>query len=371
MVLNFGEKIAEGLPQTVIRDSRGQARLHGDRGMTRRSCRPMGWSPATAISRRSTASISKLRAGRGRRADRRQRRGQIDLAADRSWACCRVAPDMVRLDGAAGRRVADRIAWLRRAWRSCPKGGGSSPACRSRTICASPSTRRRRPAPRAAGRWTGCIELFPILKEKARTPVQSALRRPAADGRHRPGAALNQPRVLLCDEISLGLAPKVVQEIYAVDPRYPPPARHRVSGRAGCRPRPVRVQPALLHAGGPRDAYRQIGRRHPRSDRRSLFRRRSCSGLTGWCRAILLGGMYAQYALGMALMFGVMRIVNITHGDLMILLALIGISLAATFGLGPWSVLVDPGAARRSSSAGCCRRLILNKRGRQPIRCPR
>jgi branched-chain amino acid transport system permease protein len=57
-------------------------------------------------------------------------------------------------------------------------------------------------------------------------------------------------------------------------------------------------------------------------------------------QGILLGGLYAQYALGMALMFGVMRIVNITHGDLMILLALIGISLATTYGLGPWSVLV-------------------------------
>jgi len=60
----------------------------------------------------------------------------------------------------------------------------------------------------------------------------------------------------------------------------------------------------------------------------------------GLVQGILLGGLYAQYALGMALMFGVMRIVNITHGDLMILLALIGISLAATFSLGPWSVLV-------------------------------
>jgi len=60
----------------------------------------------------------------------------------------------------------------------------------------------------------------------------------------------------------------------------------------------------------------------------------------GLVQGILLGGLYAQYALGMALMFGVMRIVNITHGDLMILLALIGISLASTFSLGPWSVLV-------------------------------
>ncbi|MBX5169633.1 branched-chain amino acid ABC transporter permease [Rhizobium sp. NZLR1b] len=62
--------------------------------------------------------------------------------------------------------------------------------------------------------------------------------------------------------------------------------------------------------------------------------------LDGLVQGILLGGLYAQYALGMALMFGVMRVVNITHGDLMILLALIGISLASTFGLGPWAVLV-------------------------------
>ena len=37
-------------------------------------------------------------------------------------------------------------------------------------------------------------------------------------------------------------------------------------------------------------------------------------------QGLLLGGLYAQYAIGMALMFGVMRIVNIAHGDLVILL---------------------------------------------------
>jgi branched-chain amino acid transport system permease protein len=57
-------------------------------------------------------------------------------------------------------------------------------------------------------------------------------------------------------------------------------------------------------------------------------------------QGILLGGAYAQYALGMALMFGVMRIVNIAHGDIIILLALIGISLAAMFGLGPFTVML-------------------------------
>ncbi|MBP6737036.1 MAG: branched-chain amino acid ABC transporter permease [Rhodobacteraceae bacterium] len=56
-------------------------------------------------------------------------------------------------------------------------------------------------------------------------------------------------------------------------------------------------------------------------------------------QGVLLGGMYAQYALGMALMFGVMRIVNVSHGDLVILLSLIGISLATAFGLGPFTVM--------------------------------
>ncbi|MTH33686.1 branched-chain amino acid ABC transporter permease [Paracoccus limosus] len=56
-------------------------------------------------------------------------------------------------------------------------------------------------------------------------------------------------------------------------------------------------------------------------------------------QGVLLGGMYAQYALGMALMFGVMKIVNVSHGDLVILLSLIGISLASKLGLGPFAVM--------------------------------
>ena len=51
-------------------------------------------------------------------------------------------------------------------------------------------------------------------------------------------------------------------------------------------------------------------------------------------QGLLLGGLYAQYAIGMALMFGVMRIVNIAHGDLVILLGLIGIAIATLTGAG-------------------------------------
>ncbi|WP_298493159.1 branched-chain amino acid ABC transporter permease [uncultured Maritimibacter sp.] len=57
-------------------------------------------------------------------------------------------------------------------------------------------------------------------------------------------------------------------------------------------------------------------------------------------QGVLLGGMYAQYALGMALMFGVMRIVNIAHGDVMILLSLIAVSLAGVLPVGNVGLIV-------------------------------
>ena len=63
-----------------------------------------------------------------------------------------------------------------------------------------------------------------------------------------------------------------------------------------------------------------------------------------WLEALvqgaLLGGLYAQYALGMTLMFGVMRIVNVAHGDLLILLAFGAISLSTLMGVGPYQLML-------------------------------
>ncbi|HEY5082084.1 MAG TPA: ABC transporter ATP-binding protein [Bauldia sp.] len=123
----------------------------------------------------------------------------------------RVAPDMVRLEGQ-------------------PVGGSQPHRMVSQGVAIVPEGRRLftgmsvednlrvaidHAAPTRAGGWTldRVLDLFPMLREKRAVPVESlsgGQQQMVAIGR----SLLNQPRVLLCDEISLGLAPKVVKEIY-------------------------------------------------------------------------------------------------------------------------------------------------------------
>ena len=55
---------------------------------------------------------------------------------------------------------------------------------------------------------------------------------------------------------------------------------------------------------------------------------------------ILLGGLYALFAAGLSLIFGVMRLVNVAHGDLIVLSAFIALVITAHFGLHPLVSLV-------------------------------
>jgi branched-chain amino acid transport system permease protein len=54
----------------------------------------------------------------------------------------------------------------------------------------------------------------------------------------------------------------------------------------------------------------------------------------------LLGGLYALFAAGLSLMFGVMRLVNIAHGDLIVLSAYLGLVVVQVTGLHPLVSLV-------------------------------
>ncbi|MDE1971861.1 MAG: branched-chain amino acid ABC transporter permease [Hyphomicrobiales bacterium] len=55
---------------------------------------------------------------------------------------------------------------------------------------------------------------------------------------------------------------------------------------------------------------------------------------------ILLGGYYALLACGLSFMFGVMRIINLAHGDLAILSACLVFLIADTTGISPFVALI-------------------------------
>ncbi|MFY2822490.1 branched-chain amino acid ABC transporter permease [Ruegeria sp. MALMAid1280] len=64
-------------------------------------------------------------------------------------------------------------------------------------------------------------------------------------------------------------------------------------------------------------------------------------------QGILLGGLYALFAAGLSLMFGVMRFVNIAHGDFIVVAAYGALIVVAASGVHPlWAMLVVvPGMA--------------------------
>jgi branched-chain amino acid transport system permease protein len=57
-------------------------------------------------------------------------------------------------------------------------------------------------------------------------------------------------------------------------------------------------------------------------------------------QGLLLGGLYALFATGLSLMFGVMRIVNLAHGDLAIVAAYIAVVFVGQNFLPVWLIVV-------------------------------
>ena len=52
-------------------------------------------------------------------------------------------------------------------------------------------------------------------------------------------------------------------------------------------------------------------------------------------QGVLVGGLYALFAAGLSLIFGVMRLVNIAHGDLIVLAAFVALIVVRATGLHP------------------------------------
>jgi branched-chain amino acid transport system permease protein len=57
-------------------------------------------------------------------------------------------------------------------------------------------------------------------------------------------------------------------------------------------------------------------------------------------QGVLVGGLYAMFAAGLSLIFGVMRLVNIAHGDLIVLAAYLALVVTETLGINPLVSLI-------------------------------
>jgi branched-chain amino acid transport system permease protein len=54
----------------------------------------------------------------------------------------------------------------------------------------------------------------------------------------------------------------------------------------------------------------------------------------------LLGGLYALFAIGLSLIFGIMRLVNLAHGDLIVLAAFVILGVMTSFGIDVLTALI-------------------------------
>lgn len=75
----------------------------------------------------------------------------------------------------------------------------------------------------------------------------------------------------------------------------------------------------------------------------------------------LLGGLYGLFGLGLALVFGVMRVVNLAHGEFIVLGAFLGVFLVGLLpGVPPW-LLVLPVALAGYAVGWCLQAGVVNR----------
>ena len=77
-------------------------------------------------------------------------------------------------------------------------------------------------------------------------------------------------------------------------------------------------------------------------------------------QGVLLGGLYALFAAGLSLIFGVMRLVNIAHGDLIVLAAFLGLTVTTTLGINPLLAILIV-APVMGLIGYCLQRVVLNR----------
>lgn len=83
--------------------------------------------------------------------------------------------------------------------------------------------------------------------------------------------------------------------------------------------------------------------------------------IEAFINGVLLGGLYALFGLGLGLVFGVLRLINVAHGELVVLSAFCGIFLATIFpGLHP-VLLTVPVALAAFAFGFLLQALLINR----------
>jgi branched-chain amino acid transport system permease protein len=77
-------------------------------------------------------------------------------------------------------------------------------------------------------------------------------------------------------------------------------------------------------------------------------------------QGVLLGGLYALFAAGLSLVFGIMRLVNLAHGDLIVMAAYLILATVTLLGLNPFVAVLVTAPAMFAVGWGL-QRLVLTR----------
>ena len=213
------------------------------------------------------------------------------------------------------------------------------------------------------GMWNkkSVLDAFPVLREnlKRRSGDLSGGQQQATSiGR----ALMTNPRVLLLDEVSLGLSPVAVNMVYESLQTVIASGATIVLVEQDLA-RALRIAIARrVHARRPNRFRRQGVRLDTRTGHRSLLRaappgrreRRIVMWFDQILQGVFLGGYYALIACGLSFMFGVLRIINLAHGSIAVLAAYLVWSIADLIHISPFLALVDRAPDHGARSAGSC-----------------
>src|SRR5436305_15243571 len=93
--------------------------------------------------------------------------------------------------------------------------------------------------------------------------------------------------------------------------------------------------------------------------------------MIGWgnivIQGVLIGGLYAMFAAGLALIFGVMRLVNIAHGDLIVLAAYLALIATDALAINPLAAIVFVAPAMAALGYGLQRGRVNRTPGRDAL----